>query len=190
MLYMIVEDFRGGDAVPVYRRFRDRGRLAPEGLRYVASWVTDDLRRCFQVMECDGEATLREWIAAWDDIVDFQVVPFITSAEAAAAIAPVMQWNCVDGSMDDTRTPVCRHVIIQRPSSVVSVSARGPAADAGSARRRVSRAGASPSSECRSPSPAVVGLATHGCRASFPRPRLLSAHLRCVDLRQSGSRCV
>jgi hypothetical protein len=88
MLYMIIEDFRGGDAVPVYRRFRDRGRLAPEGLRYVASWVTDDLRRCYQVMECDDEALLREWIAAWDDIVDFQVVPVITSAEAAAAIAP------------------------------------------------------------------------------------------------------
>lgn len=88
MLYMIVEDFRGGDAVPVYRRFRDRGRLAPEGLRYVASWVTEDLRRCFQVMECDDPALLREWMAAWDDVVDFQVVPVITSAEAAAAIAP------------------------------------------------------------------------------------------------------
>lgn len=88
MLYMIVETFRGGDAMPVYRRFRDRGRLAPEGLRYVASWVTDDLRRCFQVMECDDEALLREWMAAWDDIVDFEVVPVIPSAEAAAAIAP------------------------------------------------------------------------------------------------------
>jgi hypothetical protein len=87
MLFMIIEDFRDGDAVPVYRRFRDRGRLAPEGLRYVASWVTEDLRRCFQVMECDDEALLREWIAAWDDIVEFQVVPVITSAEAAAAIA-------------------------------------------------------------------------------------------------------
>ena len=88
MLYMIVEDFRGGDAVPVYRRFRDRGRLAPEGLRYVASWVTDDLRRCFQVMECDDERLLREWIANWDDIVDFTVFPVVPSADAAAAIAP------------------------------------------------------------------------------------------------------
>lgn len=88
MLYMIVENFRDGDAVPVYRRFRDRGRLAPDGLRYVSSWVTDDLRRCFQVMECDDESLLRAWIAAWDDIVDFEVIPVITSAEAAAAIAP------------------------------------------------------------------------------------------------------
>jgi len=90
MLYMIVEDFRGGDAVPVYRRFRDRGRLAPEGLRYVASWVTEDLRRCFQVMECDDERLLREWTAAWEDIVDFEVVPVVTSAEAAAAVAPLL----------------------------------------------------------------------------------------------------
>lgn len=88
MLYMIVEDFRGGDAVPVYRRFRDRGRLAPDGLRYVASWVTDDLRRCFQVMECDDERLLREWMASWDDIVDFEVFPVVSSADAAAAIAP------------------------------------------------------------------------------------------------------
>lgn len=88
MLYMIVEDFRGGDAVPVYRRFRDRGRLAPEGLRYVASWVTEDLRRCFQVMECDDERLLREWIANWDDIVDFEVFPVVPSADVAAAIAP------------------------------------------------------------------------------------------------------
>ena len=56
MLYVIVENFRGGEAVPVYRRFRDRGRLAPEGLRYHGSWVTVDFRRCFQVMECDDGA--------------------------------------------------------------------------------------------------------------------------------------
>lgn len=88
MLYMIVEHFRGGDPLPVYRRFRDRGRLAPDGLRYVSSWVTDDLRHCWQVMECDDEALLRQWIAAWDDIVDFEVFPVVTSAQAAAAVAP------------------------------------------------------------------------------------------------------
>ena len=88
MLYMIVEHFRGGDAVPVYRRFRDHGRLAPEGLRYVSSWVTDDLRRCYQVMECEDPGLLEEWMENWKDIVDFEVVPVVTSAEAAAAIAP------------------------------------------------------------------------------------------------------
>jgi hypothetical protein len=88
MLYMIVEHFRGGDAVPVYRRFRDRGRMAPEGLRYVASWVTDDFRHCYQVMETDDPRLLEEWLAAWADIVDFEVFPVVTSAEATAAIAP------------------------------------------------------------------------------------------------------
>ncbi|HXY29882.1 MAG TPA: DUF3303 family protein [Gemmatimonadaceae bacterium] len=88
MLYMIVEHFRGGDAVPVYRRFRDRGRLAPEGLRYVASWVTQDLQRCYQVMECEDPGLLEEWMAGWSDIVHFEVAPVITSAEASATVAP------------------------------------------------------------------------------------------------------
>jgi len=88
MLYMIVENFRGGDAVPVYRCFRDRGRLAPDGLHYHGSWVTSDFRRCFQVMECDDRALLEQWMANWRDLVDFEVIPVQTSADAAAAIAP------------------------------------------------------------------------------------------------------
>lgn len=87
MLYMIIEDFRG-DPAPVYRRFRDQGRLAAEGLRYVQSWVTQDLQRCYQVMECDDPALLLEWIDRWKDIVAFEVIPVVTSSEAAAAIAP------------------------------------------------------------------------------------------------------
>lgn len=88
MVYMIVENFRAGDPVPVYRRFRDQGRLAPDGLRYVASWVTQDLRRCFQIMECEHPELLEQWMAQWRDVVDFEVAPVMTSAEAAAAIAP------------------------------------------------------------------------------------------------------
>jgi hypothetical protein len=88
MLYMVLEHFRGGDAAPVYRRFRDRGRLAPDGLRYVSSWVTTDFRLCYQVMECDDPALLERWMDAWRDLVDFEVIPVVTSAEAAAAIAP------------------------------------------------------------------------------------------------------
>ena len=86
MLFMIVENFRNGDAVPVYRRFRDRGRLAPEGLRYLGSWVTTDLTQCFQVMECDDRGLLDEWIAQWRDVVDFEVVPVMTSQEALTAV--------------------------------------------------------------------------------------------------------
>ena len=87
MLFMIVENFRG-DPVPVYRRFRDQGRLAPEGLRYINSWVSRDLLRCYQVMECDDPALLQQWMDRWRDVVDFEVIPVVTSAEAAAAIAP------------------------------------------------------------------------------------------------------
>ena len=86
--YVIVEHFRGGDPVPVYRRFRDRGRMAPDGLRYVASWVSEDLTRCYQVMECEDRRLLDEWLDKWRDIVDFEVIPAMTSAEAAAAVAP------------------------------------------------------------------------------------------------------
>jgi hypothetical protein len=88
MLYMIIEDFRDGDPLPVYRRFRDRGRLAPDGLRYVSSWVTHDLRRCYQVMECDDLALLNEWMANWRDVTDFEVIPIITSQDAQKAVAP------------------------------------------------------------------------------------------------------
>jgi hypothetical protein len=68
MLYMVIETFRNGDPVPVYRRFRDRGRLMPEGIEYRGSWVTDDLRRCFQVMECTDRRLLDEWMANWQDV--------------------------------------------------------------------------------------------------------------------------
>ena len=87
-LYLIVETFKNRDPVPVYRRFRDRGRLAPEGLKYVSSWVTTDMAKCYQVMECADRAVLDEWIARWSDLVDFEVLEVIPSAEAAAQIAP------------------------------------------------------------------------------------------------------
>ncbi len=86
-LYMIVESYRKGDPVPVYRRFRERGRLAPEGLRYVDSWVSTDLKRCFQLMECEDRQLLEQWIANWQDLVQFEVIPVITSAQAVEAIA-------------------------------------------------------------------------------------------------------
>lgn len=88
MLFMVIEKFRGGDPAPVYRRFRDSGRLAPEGLEYVSSWVTDDLRTCYQVMECEDRTLLDRWMSRWSDIVDFEVVPVITSPEAVARVAP------------------------------------------------------------------------------------------------------
>ena len=86
MLYVIVETFK--DHVAVYRRFRDRGRLAPDGLNYINSWVTPDVTRCYQVMECADRSLLDDWLAQWKDIVDFEVIPVITSAQAADAMKP------------------------------------------------------------------------------------------------------
>ena len=91
MLYMVIEHFRPGQADAVYRRFRDRGRLAPDGLRYVASWVDLEFQRCFQVMETETVDDLKAWTSNWDDLVDFEIVPVRTSADAAAAIAPHLE---------------------------------------------------------------------------------------------------
>ena len=73
MLYMIVEHFRNGDPIPVYQRFRDRGRLAPNGLDYISSWVDEKFERCFQIMETADRGLLDQWIANWHDIVDFDI---------------------------------------------------------------------------------------------------------------------
>ncbi len=87
-LYMVIEKFRNGDAVPVYRRFRDSGRLAPDGLTYISSWVTDDLTRCYQVMETADRKLLEQWMSKWNDVVDFEVHPVVTSKEAAQKVSP------------------------------------------------------------------------------------------------------
>ena len=87
MLFMIVERFEGGDPEPVYRRFAERGRMAPPGLEYRGSWVTGDLTRCYQVMECVDRSLLEEWMKAWDDLMRFEVIEVMSSADAVAAVA-------------------------------------------------------------------------------------------------------
>jgi hypothetical protein len=87
-LYMVVEYFKNKDAVPVYRRFRDRGRMAPEGLAYISSWVDQELARCYQVMEACDRAVLDEWMANWSDIIEFEVHPVLTSQQAVEKITP------------------------------------------------------------------------------------------------------
>lgn len=85
LLYMIVEHFKDRDPVPVYQRFREQGRLGPEGLQYVSSWVDEKLERCFQLMEAPDVSYVNEWTANCD-IVDFEVYPVITSKEAAERV--------------------------------------------------------------------------------------------------------
>jgi len=86
LMYMVIEHFRNGDAAPVYARFRERGRLTPDGLTYVASWVDSTLRCCYQVMETADPTLLEQWMDGWRDLVDFEVHPVIGSAEAAARV--------------------------------------------------------------------------------------------------------
>jgi hypothetical protein len=86
LTYMVIERFRNGNAEPVYERFRERGRLAPAGLAYVASWVDSELRCCYQIMETDDAALLERWMEQWRDLVDFEVHEVITSDEAAARV--------------------------------------------------------------------------------------------------------
>jgi oligoribonuclease (3'-5' exoribonuclease) len=88
---MVVEHFRNGEAAPVYQRFRERGRLAPEGLSYVASWVDESMSTCFQIMETADRALLEEWMSHWSDLVNFEVHPVMTSQEAAQRMAPKVQ---------------------------------------------------------------------------------------------------
>lgn len=87
MLYMIVESFKDKDAIPVYRRFKEHGRLAPEGLTYISSWVDENFKVCFQIMETSDIKLLEQWMANWSDLVDFEVFPIMSSSEAVEKIA-------------------------------------------------------------------------------------------------------
>lgn len=85
---MIIERFKNGDPVPVYRRFRERGRMAPEGLTYVSSWIDERLAVCYQVMETSDRALLDQWMAKWSDLVDFEVHRVMTSKDALEKMTP------------------------------------------------------------------------------------------------------
>lgn len=86
MRFMVVETFRGQDAKAIYRRLRERGRMMPEGLTFVASYVAADLSRCFQVMDCDDVTLLQRWVAEWSDLMAFEIVPVVAGADTAAAL--------------------------------------------------------------------------------------------------------
>lgn len=90
MLFMVVERFRNRDARAIYRRFREQGRGTPEGLRYVGSWIEASFDRCFQLMECDDARLLQQWVAHWGDLIEFEFVPVVPSAETREAIEPYL----------------------------------------------------------------------------------------------------
>jgi hypothetical protein len=86
MLFMVIEHFRGRDAKAIYARFRDRGRMAPDGLVYVGSWIEANFARCFQLMECDDARLLQDWIMNWGDLADFEIIPVVPSADTAEIV--------------------------------------------------------------------------------------------------------
>jgi Domain of unknown function (DUF3303) len=87
MLFMVIERFKNRDGAAVYRRFRERGRMMPDGLKYIDSWVEESSDRCFQLMETNDPELFKEWTTHWDDLVDFEIVRVITSQEAASRVA-------------------------------------------------------------------------------------------------------
>ena len=87
MLFMVIERFKNRDPAPVYERYREKGRMMPDGLSYIDSWVEPGFARCFQLMECDDPGLLQQWTSNWQDLVDFEIVPVVTSKDAADAMA-------------------------------------------------------------------------------------------------------
>jgi hypothetical protein len=90
MLFMVVERYKNRDARAVYRRFREQGRMAPDGLVYVGSWIEANFDRCFQLMECADPRLLQQWVVQWQDLIEFEFVPVVPSKETAEAVAPLL----------------------------------------------------------------------------------------------------
>jgi Domain of unknown function (DUF3303) len=91
MLFMVIEHFKNRDAaVAVYRRFREQGRMLPDGLNYIDSWTADNFERCFQLMECDDPRLFKQWAARWEDLIEFEIIAVVSSKEAAEMIAKML----------------------------------------------------------------------------------------------------
>jgi hypothetical protein len=86
MLYMVIERFKEGTALEIYRRFREKGRMMPEGLEYISSWIDLSFKTCWQLMQTEDFALFDKWTTNWRDLVDFEIVPVRTSAEAVEII--------------------------------------------------------------------------------------------------------
>ena len=85
MLFMVIERFRNRDAKAVYLRAKEQGRMLPEGLTYLGSWVEDNFDRCFQLMECEDTRLFQQWTVHWEDLVAFEIVHVVSSTEARDA---------------------------------------------------------------------------------------------------------
>ena len=90
MLFMVVERFKNQDARTIYRRLRDKGRMMPDGLTFVSSFVSADVSRCFQLMECDDVTKFQRWVAEWSDLMECEIVPVVAGKDTAAALASAL----------------------------------------------------------------------------------------------------
>ena len=90
MLFMVIERFKNSDAKAVYRRYQQKGRMMPEGLYYVQSWVSANFECCFQLMESDDARLFDQWVSQWQDLVEFEIIPVVTSNEAAEAMNKII----------------------------------------------------------------------------------------------------
>ncbi|MEJ0047537.1 MAG: DUF3303 family protein [Rhodospirillales bacterium] len=91
MLFMIIERFKDGDMLPIYKRVRDEGRVLPDGLKYVDSWIEPNFGRCFQLMECDDPRLLQEWVLHWRGFgISFEIVPVVSSKDTRELVAPFL----------------------------------------------------------------------------------------------------
>ena len=89
MMFMVIERFQDHDMVPVYRRVREGGRMLPDGLKFVESWVEPNFSRCFQLMECDDLRLFQQWILQWRGCgVRFEIVPVVNSKDTREIVAP------------------------------------------------------------------------------------------------------
>jgi len=88
MLFMVIERFKERDAKAVYRHFAEHGRMLPEGLTYVDSWIEANLDRCFQLVECDDVGLLQQWVASWQGLIEFEIVAVAPSKQTAALLMP------------------------------------------------------------------------------------------------------
>jgi hypothetical protein len=105
MHFMIIERFRNADAVPaVYARFEKRGRLMPKGLQYVSSWIEPNFDRCFLIAECEDPSLIQQWVLQWNDLIEFEVVPVVTSREAAEVVAMSKSPRIAKGHGSQSRT--------------------------------------------------------------------------------------
>lgn len=97
MLFMVIERFRDQNAKAVYKRFQEKGRMSPEGLTYVGSWIEANFDRCFQLMECDDVRLLQEWVTSWSDLADFEIVPVVPSKETSEVVYRVLERDKAHG---------------------------------------------------------------------------------------------